>query len=370
MHDALTHEVTEILRQYIDDGIESGLQLCVYHRGQRVVDVSVGTRNPAGDPLTPDTLIFGWSMTKGITALAIHQLAERGLIHYDDRVSRYWPEFATHGKEHISIRQILNHTSGMQSMPIVATEELCDWQAMCAHFEAMPPQTHPGEVGAYHALSYGWLLGEILFRVDGRRIGQYVQDEICTPLAINDLYIGVPPHRHAESAMLDYDDAIAVLQAHHVGNQVIADAPQVFANRRDIREAAIPGANIMASARALARVYAALTGSGVDGIRLLSSRRVDMLRSVQRSVVDATTNFKMVLGLGFQLPDYDTPSPMSQRSGVFGHGGWGGSISFADPDYELAFSLTKTRMVTATEPLPVGIVVGDCVRRHLQIPTR
>lgn len=126
----------------------------------------------------------------------------------------------------------------------------------------------------------------------------------------------------------------------------------------------------MASARALATVYASLVGDGVNGVRLLSARRVDMVRSVQRSAVDATVAFKMLMGLGYQLPDYENPSPMSQRAGVFGHGGWGGSISFADPDQQFAFSITKTRMVTDIEPTPIGMVIADTIRHELGIPAQ
>lgn len=367
---SLQARIATIMQQYIETGVEEGLQLCVYHHGQRIIDLSAGVRNAAGDPLSPDTLVFGWSMTKGVTALAIHQLAERGLLAYDDPVCRYWPEFAQNGKRFISIRQLLAHTSGMQHMPAVTTAEMCDWDGMCARIAAMAPQSYPGEVSAYHAISYGWLLGELIRRVDGRPIGAYVQEEICAPLGITDLYIGIPAHRQHESADLSYDAKNAVLNADHVGNQDIADAPHTFANQHNVRAAAIPGANVMASARALATVYASLVGDGVNGVRLLSARRVDMVRSVQRSAVDATVAFKMLLGLGYQLPDYENPSPMSQRAGVFGHGGWGGSISFADPDQQFAFSITKTRMVTDIEPTPIGMVIADTVRHELGIPAQ
>jgi CubicO group peptidase (beta-lactamase class C family) len=125
---------------------------------------------------------------------------------------------------------------------------------------------------------------------------------------------------------------------------------------------------MMTSARALSRVYASLVGDGVDGVRLLTPRRVDMLRSVQRSALDGTTGFRMALGLGYQLPDYQDDSSMSRRRGVFGHGGWGGSSAFADPDYDLAFALTKTNMYHDVAPVGISLVVGQAVRAHLGIP--
>lgn len=187
----LTQQIAAIVADYQAQGAEQGIQVSVYHHGQQIVDFSGGTRNSAGDSLGADNLIYCWSMTKGLMALAMHIAAEKGKLDYDDLVCRYWPEFAQNGKKYISIRQFLAHTSGMADMPRVTTDEICDWDGMCARFAAMAPKTHPGESPAYHAISYGWLLGEVLRRADGRTVTQYIQDEICAPLGIRDLHIGL-----------------------------------------------------------------------------------------------------------------------------------------------------------------------------------
>ncbi|MFM7679047.1 MAG: serine hydrolase domain-containing protein [Roseiflexaceae bacterium] len=366
----LHHIVAAIVAPLQQQGEEHGIQVCAYHRGQRIIDYASGTRNASGAAITPDTLTFCWSMTKGITALCIHILAERGQLEYDDLVCRYWPEFAQQGKQFITIRQFLAHTSGMCHMPQVSVAEMCDWDGMCERFAAMPPVYHPGETPAYHAISYGWLVGEVVRRVSGRSLTQFVQDEICAPLGISDLHIGLPAARVADCADLSYDNLPHPLNLDAVGADLMRTNPDTFANRADVRQACMPGINMLSSARALVQVYASLVGTGVNGVRLLPTRRVDMVRSVQRLSVDALVGFRMAMGLGYQLPDHTDPSSMSNRRGVFGHGGWGGSTAFADPDYDFAFVLTKTRMNHNIDITPVGMAVAQAVRAHVGIPER
>jgi CubicO group peptidase (beta-lactamase class C family) len=364
----LSQRVLETISEYQRAGAEYGIQVCAYHRGQVIVDVASGTRNLSGDVLDANTLVFGWSMTKGVTALAMHILVERGVIAYDDFVGRYWPEFAHGDKKYISIRQFLAHTSGMSEMPLVDDHEICDWDSMCTRFAAMTPTTHPGEIPAYHAISYGWLLGEVLRRADGRTLTQFVQDEICTPLGITNLHIGLPADRLNDCADLHYDGLPHPLRMKHVGSELMMRRPDMFANLPHVRTACMPGINMLTNARSLAAVYASLVGTGVHGVRLLTERRVDMVRSVQRLTFDGTTGFRMAMGLGYQLPDSVDDSAMSKRRGIFGHGGWGGSIAFADPEHEFAFALTKTNMNHNVDLLPINMVVAKAIRAHLGIP--
>jgi len=364
----LSQRVLEIISEYQRADAEYGIQVCAYHRGHVVVDVVSGTRNQSGDALDANTLIFCWSMTKGVTALAMHILAERGVIAYDDRIGRYWPEFAHGDKQYITIRQFLAHTSGMSEMPLVDDHEISDWDGMCARFAQMNPSTHPGETPAYHAISYGWLLGEVLRRADGRTLTQFVQDEICAPLGINNLHIGLPADRLADCADLRYDGLPHPLRLEHVGSELMMRRPDMFANLPHVRTACMPGINMLTNAQSLARVYASLVSSGADGVRLIPDRRVDMVRSVQRLALDGTTGFRMGLGLGYQLPDTIDDSAMSKRRGIFGHGGWGGSIAFADPEHEFTFALTKTNMNHNMDMVPINMVVAKAVRAHLGIP--
>lgn len=363
----LQNRILAILADYKTKGIEEGIQVAAYHRGALVVDLCTSTVTGV-NALRPDDLVFSWSMTKGITALAVHIAVQKNLLAYDDTVVRYWPEFGANGKRHITLRQLLSHTAGLPNMPRVSRSEMCDWELMCRRFAEMAPVSHPGEVPAYHAISYGWLVGEVLRRATKKTVTQYIQDEICAPLGIKDLHVGLPATRQQDTARLLFDGVHGSLNLDHCGTAEMVDNPALFANQRDVQTSCMPAINMMTSARALARVYASLVGQGVGSIRLLSERAVDQVRMVQRYAHDTTAQAVMVMGLGYQLPAYDTPSAMSQRRGVFGHGGWGGSISFADPDYEFAFALTKTRMVNSDDTVPVSMAVARAVRAELEIP--
>ena len=359
--------VLAILNEYKSLGIEEGVQVAAYHHGKLILDLVSGTVTGI-NALRPDDMIYSWSMTKGITALAVHIAVQKNLLAYDDPVVRYWPEFGAHGKQHITLRHLLIHTAGLPNMPRVSVAEMCDWDLMCRHFAAMTPVSHPGEVPAYHAISYGWLVGEVLRRATGKTVTQYVQDEICVPLGITNLHIGLPKARAVDCARLTFDGVHGSLNEDHCGTPAMVENPALFANQANVQASCMPSINMMTSARALATVYASLVGHGVNGVRLLSDRTVDHARMVQRYAIDATSQGVMVMGLGFQLPAYDTVSAMAQRRGVFGHGGWGGSISFADPENDFAFALTKTRMVNSDETLPVSIAVARAVRAELGIP--
>jgi CubicO group peptidase (beta-lactamase class C family) len=207
-----------------------------------------------------------------------------------------------------------------------------------------------------------------LRRATGKTVTQYVQDEICKPLGITNLHIGLPAERTIDTARLTFDGVHGSLNLDHCGTPEMVDNPALFANHPMVQQACMPSINMMTSARALATVYASLVGHGVNGVRLLTDRSVDHARSVQRYAIDATSQGVMVMGLGFQLPAYDTVSAMAQRRGVFGHGGWGGSISFADPEHDFAFALTKTRMVNSEDTLPVSLAVAQALRAELGIP--
>lgn len=359
--------VLQILNQYKSQGIEEGVQVAAYHQGKLVVDIVSSTVSGI-NALRLDDMIYSWSMTKGITALAVHIAVQKNLLSYDDFVVRYWPEFGAHGKEFITLRQLLIHTAGLPNMPRVSITEMCNWELMCSKFEAMVPLTHPGEVPAYHAISYGWLVGEVLRRATGKTVTQFVQDHICAPLGITNLHIGLPAHRSVDSARLIFDGVHGSLNLDHCGTAEMVDNPALFANNALVQKSCMPSINMMTSARALATVYASLVGHGVNGVRLLNERTVDHARSVQRYAIDATAQGVLVMGLGFQLPAYDIVSAMGKRRGVFGHGGWGGSISFADPENDFAFALTKTRMVNSDDTLPVSFAVAQAIRKELGIP--
>jgi CubicO group peptidase (beta-lactamase class C family) len=358
----LSQALTQHIESAIASGREEGIQLCVYHHGQMIVDITRGTRDDAGTPLTPNDLVLVWSTSKGITATAMHILAERKLIEYDDAIARYWPEFGQHGKDAISIRHLMSHTAGIPHLPADTSLEVhADYDAVCAVLAGMTPVSRAGQIPAYHGLTYGWPLAKVLEAVDGRRFGQFIQDEICKPLGITDLVFGLPADRRGDAARLSHD-----LGPNGFANNP-HENPTLMANHPGIQATCMPAANMMASARAIARVYASLIENGVDGVRLLPERRVAMATKVQRWAMDQTlVNTERGFGLGYFLGQ--SLQAMGLRDTTFGHDGFGGAIGFADPVHGLAFAMTKTQMTLTPNAPSINQELAAIVREHLQIP--
>src|SRR5262245_15727506 len=173
-----------VLEDLVAGGRELGLQLAAYRNGALVVDTWAGVADRSTRrPVDGGTLFTVFSTSKGVAATCVHMLAERGRLDYDAPIARYWPAFARAGKERAIVRDALAHKVGVPGLQPGATPEtLCDWEGMCAYLAAEPPAWPPGTQSGYHAYTYGWLLGELVRRVDGRPIARFVQDEICRPL--------------------------------------------------------------------------------------------------------------------------------------------------------------------------------------------
>ena len=355
----LTAQLTAHIDAAIATGHEEGVQLCIYHAGTMIVDITRGTKNNTSTALAPDDLVLVWSTSKGITATAMHILAERNAINYDDAIAYYWPAFAQHGKSAVSIRHLMSHTAGFPQLPDnISLDTQADFAAMCDIVAGLTLQSRPGQVAAYHGLTYGWPLAKIIEIVDGRPFAQFVQDEICKPLDIHDLFFGVPAHRTQHRTLLSHD----------LGDDVIAihgSDPTPFANHDGIQRGVYPAANMMANARAIAKVYASLVGQGVGGKRLLSPRRIDIATKVQRWAMDQTLNSERGFGLGYFLGEIIAQFP--QRDDVFGHEGYGGAVGFADPRYNIAFGLTKTRMTLRPKATMLTAELMRIVQAHFNM---
>ncbi len=357
---ALNDALLTRMHEAIALGHEEGLQLTVYHHGQLVVDLTVGTKDDAGTPLNPDDLILVWSTSKGITATAMHILAERNQIAYDDAIADYWPAFATHGKEAISIRHLMSHTAGIYALPTGRTYEVMrDYDAICDIVANLTPAHQPGQSHIYHPLTYGWPLAKVVEAVTGIGFGEFVQREICAPLGITDLFIGLPPERRGDIARLSHDATPEQLAN---PDNPLPD-PTVMANDQAIIATCMPAANMVASARAIAKVYAALIDDGVDGIRLLSSRSVANATRIQYWGQHVEEDREIGHSLGYAL---GRANPLYGRHHTaFGHCGYGGATGFADPEHHLAFALAKTRMTLVPERPSIKHDLAAIVRAHL-----
>ena len=371
----ITGRVRDGLEELIESGVEVGLQVAAYHHGELVVDTWAGLADvESGRPVDGETLFTSFSCTKGVTATAIHILVERGVLAYDEPIATHWPEFAQRGKQSATIRHALTHRVGVPQMPDAVTPELmADWDYMCEGIAALEPLWEPGAKTGYHAYTFGWILGEVLRRADGRAIAQFVQDEICAPLGLDGIYFGTDdaaeprvatlvdgPRPDAPAAPLDTLIARAIPPA--VG---IVAAPY---NQRAVRRAALPAHGGLMSARSLARHYAALGNGGeLDGVRILQEERVRTATALQTDDVDQAIVQPVRKALGyFQSGPI---SAMGPRTTAFGHPGAGGALGFADPEQEFAFAITKNSLVAGAEPgASAAAVIGSLVRRELGFP--
>ncbi len=212
---ALQERVQQLADELVSSGREIGLQVAVYSGGQQVVDVVAGAADPAtGRPVAADTPFYAYSVGKAMTATIVHILAERGAFGqagYDTPVAEFWPEFAQHGKDKVTIRHALTHTAGIPGLPSdVTPEEVCDWDRICARVASLEPWWEPGTKTAYHAYTFGFILGELVRRVTGRRISELLQTEIVQPLGVaGELWFGMPADQLPRAARLEDDPAMA-----------------------------------------------------------------------------------------------------------------------------------------------------------------
>lgn len=379
MPEDLNAGVTRLLQSLVASRQEVGLQVAAYHRGKLVVDAWAGLADEkAGRKVDGDTLFTSWSTTKGWVATCVHMLVDRGKLRYDDPIAKHWPEFAANGKEKASVRHALAHMTGVPQMPADASVELmCDWERMCRAIAGHVPLWTPGTKTGYHAWTYGWILGEIIRRVDGRPISQFARDEICKPLGIEGFYLGIPDNVERRVATLRHgpkppdapEFAPDSLNARAMPPQLTSAESM---NRADVRRAAIPGGGGIMNARAIARHYAMLAEGGtLDGVHVLSRSAIDAARSLETDEVDVVLERRVRKGLGYFLSgpvDAGGVITMGARTGAFGHPGLGGSIGFADPENRFAFGLTKTLLTVVTEPTKAtSYVVAEEIRKHLGI---
>jgi len=357
--------VQALLEEFVATGPEIGLQVAAYLEGELVVDAWAGLADEAsGRPVGPDTLFTVFSVSKGVTATCVHLLAERGQIDYEDPVAAHWPEFAANGKEGVTIRHVLTHSAGLPTTPSdLDTDTMIDWERMCAEVAAAGLQWEPGTRSGYHGSTYGWILGEVLRRVDGRRIEDFLQEEICRPLRIDSLFFGVPAAEEHRVAMLATGPLPPPELRTPWFEKAVAQTPDF--NRSDVRRAALPAHGGIMNARSLARHYALLErGGNLDGVRILSPERIRIATEVQYEGPDAQVGFPVRRGLGYGLGGVGF-GPVCDRPDAFGHGGLGGAEGFVDPGRRIAFALVKDYLDVAPDENSTTAVVYRAVLEAL-----
>jgi CubicO group peptidase (beta-lactamase class C family) len=270
------------------------------------------------------------------------------------------------------------HMIGVPHMPNgVTAEMMTDWDAMCAAIAAHAPLWEPGTKSGYHAWTFGWIIGEIIRRVDGRPISQVAQEELCGPLGIEDFYLGIPDHVEGRVAPLRQESRhlAASRQLGELGLRVMP--PHVTSaevvNRPDVRRASIPGGGGIMNARAIARHYAMLAHGGcLDGVRILSPERIELIRTAWIDTVDVVFEGPVRRGLGYEHggeTEKGANVALGRSSDSFGHSGNGGSLGFADPVCKLGLGLTKNLMKAVENPAETAVYrVAELIRQHINAP--
>jgi CubicO group peptidase (beta-lactamase class C family) len=341
-------KVRAVLEQLVADTPEIGLQVAAYLDGELVIDAWAGLADAAaGKPVDGDTLFMLSSTTKGVTATCMHLCVEKHGLSYDMPIVDVWPEFGAHGKQAATLRHALAHQTGVPQTPVGYTPEwLPDWDRMVRGIADLTPMFPIGQRTAYHSLNYGHINGEILRRVDGRPIAQFLQEEICAPLGIDGAYLGVPDGELDRVAVLtDGPPAPAEYDARMVGEPAGSYVARAF-NRREVVQASIPGSGGLFSARGLARHYAMLANWGeLDGVRVLPEARIRAGIELQSFEWDEIYRIRARRALGYRR-GIDT-GPLASPE-AFGHVGGGGSFGYADPAQRLAIGFAKNYFAYAS----------------------
>jgi len=337
-------QVQKAIEELVESGAERGLQVAVYRCGEQVVDAVAGVAEPeTGRPATSDTPFFSYSIGKGVAATVVHVLAERGVLDYDTPISELWPEFGAHGKERATIRHALSQSAGVPGLPDGLTaEDLCDWEKMCTIIADEEPWWEPGEKIGYHAITWGYIVGEVIRRATGKPIPQVLREEVAEPLGVaGELFFAVPAPEHARLARLEdapgSEEMFGELPQDSPIFKLGPDLTAEHANRADVRSANILAGGTV-TARAVARMYAALLGE-VDGVRLISPERLREVSAIAMSGEDQIFGFPTAWGLGYSVGQFMSNARETQH--VFGVGGIGGSHAYADKETGTTFALTK-----------------------------
>ena len=382
MQSACTHPANAAVQAGLDrlvaEGREIGIQICAWQGEEQIVDCWAGVADAAtGRPVDADTLFNVFSVSKAVSATAVHIQVERGLIDYDSPVAAYWPEFAQAGKSDVLVRHVLSHVSGVLRMPPdVTPERMTDWDWMCRRIAEMPGAYPSGSRSSYQSMTFGWLVGEMVRRTDPKRrpFGQFVREEIAEPLGATDLWLGIPDAAEPRVATLD---AVAVYVAPD-GNMMREAQPTIVDlmpdpfERPDVRRACIPAVGGIFNARSEARFWAMLANGGqLNGVRLLSEERVASFAAPRPHFEDADpVFFGMVVPIGwagYWLGGGENPPVAAPRSmRALCHPGMGGSIGWADPDLKLAVAFCHNRMFDTRD---IGedsrTLIGDTIRAAL-----
>ena len=343
----IQEQVEALIDSAVESGKETGVQVAVFVDGSPVVDAVAGVVDPTTSrPVSAETLFFAGSTAKGIASAVAHTLIAQGYLSDDLPLVEVWPEFAADGKSGVTLSHVLCHTAGVPAPPYETTiEDLSDWDRMCAAIANAHPWWKPGMKFGYHAVTYGFLLGETVRRATGHTLSWWLHELITGPIGIgNDVHFGVPPTLLARMArqVADPDTALPFPEAGSPADRAIPPAIRpdaAYANRSDVIMANIPSQGTMTAVGA-ARVYAALIGHVPDLELVNPARRERMARLTHRGR-DAVMGVESEWAFGFSP---HRPASEHQRAGsTFGMFGMNGTGAYADIGSGVAVALMRNR---------------------------
>jgi CubicO group peptidase (beta-lactamase class C family) len=360
--DAAFEPVEEAFAENFREKHEVGASVAVSINQRMVVDLWAGlARRDTQSPWSGDTIVNVYSASKGIAALCAHRLVDQGRLDLYAPIARYWPEFAQAGKSELPVHLVLSHRAGLPAIrKPLPSEALYDWETMTSAIAAETPWWPPGSKHGYHALTFGYLVGELVRRTTGKSLGTYLREEIARPLGI-DCLIGFdaaedsrvagiisPPPMPAEQqeslkAIFKDPESVAAKAISNPSMILKIWSAQV-ANSRRWRSAEIPAGNAHTNARAFATLYGALARGGSHrGFKLLSEESIRRCYTEQSNGPDAVnlTPTRFSMGFNLSLPD----QKMGPNPRAFGHSGAGGSIGFADPDASVGFGYAMNQIL-------------------------
>jgi CubicO group peptidase (beta-lactamase class C family) len=361
------------LEQALELG-ELGVQVAAYQDGELIIDQWIGVADDTTGRLVDDRTLFPvFSVTKAVVATAVHLEAERGHLDINAPVAAYWPEYASKRKEAITIKHVLEHTAAVPQMPADLTaDRLGDWDGIVKWLAGVEPLCEPGTRSIYHAVSFGYILGEVIRRTDPdhRLFGEYARAELCAPLGIEDLWVGLPPEQEARVARLSWGARPPQAPATRVPMRELAmpigitPDPQIW-NSPAAHQACVPAMGGIMTARDGARFFNMLAlGGEVDGRRLLSRDRL-LAQTAHRAdplMVDEGLGTICPIGVGgywlsgYGLPEGNDGVPrrddpvVDQGPHVLVLNGAGGSIGWANLDTGLSAVITHNRMFLGYDP--------------------
>ena len=391
-------EARNIFEKSISSGFELGGSIAVEVQGKKVIDLWGGyldhTQSKAWEE---NTLVNVFSTTKGIAAICLLQLIEKGLLDIEKPVCEYWPEFSVNGKENIPVKYLFCHKAGLCGVrEPLESGAFSNWDLITSELAKQKPLWEPGTAHGYHAITYGHLVGELLRRIDGRTIGQYFKEEIAEPLNL-DFWIGLPDSEFDRVSdiypskpgplqylfplltklprfvlpgrakfLLDFGDTSKPVGA-AFNNPPISSNRGMEANTKQWRNAEIPAANGHGTARSIAKLYGILANGGSrDGIHVLSPETIEKGRQTQSDGKDLVLGgMRTRFGLGFMLGTENVS--MGPNPNAFGHGGAGGSLGFSDPDNNISLGFVMNQMHQGITAWKTATDVAESVYKTLSL---